>query len=310
MIRRAWLVLLLVLLPSLAWAQASAVNLAKDAKAHYDRGEWAEALELFEQAEAQAHSPVLVLYAARCHRNLGHLVRARALLEKVANEELTPNSPSPFVNARNDARADLSALLPRIPKIAIDRSRVPNTWKIQIDGEPRQSSSVEVDPGAHLVTATADGTERFREEVEVAEGATATVTIVETATTPSPVPSPDPGPTQPPSGGEPGGSSIADYAPGLSLLGVSVVTLAVGVIMRVIAIQNVNDVKERCVEGSCLREDETVIDDAVTFQTISTVLFAVGGAAMATGIVLLIVLPDDDTAVSIGPGGVGLRGVF
>jgi hypothetical protein len=80
----------------------------------------------------------------------------------------------------------------------------------------------------------------------------------------------------------------------------------------VVAFQKVSDVKDRCLDNHCLAEDEAEIDTAKTLETTSTVCFAVGGAAAAVGIVLLIVRPGggSQTALRIGPTSIGIAGSF
>lgn len=307
-LRIVWLVLLAMSISLPAVAAPTAVELAQEAKVHYDRGEWSEALALFQQAETVAHSPVLVLYAARCERNLGKLLAARTLLEKVAAETLPAGAPAPFANAQRDAKVDLEALTARIPKITIDRSQAPADWIVELDGMAVTAASMPVDPGSHVVSAKDTNGERFREDVTIAEATTVTVTVLETAQQPAPSPVPAPAPDAP-STETP--SSAAELAPGLTLIGVGSAALAVGIVLRVLAIGKIDDVKSRCVNGSCQRADEAVVDEAVTFETASTVLFIAGGAVAATGIVLVLVLPgSSSTALELRPTHIGLRGSF
>jgi tetratricopeptide (TPR) repeat protein len=301
------------LCPMMARAQPTAAaqranDLAKEGKAKYDQGDWAGALALFESAEAVAHSPVLLLYAARCQRNLGRLGLALGLLRRVVDEQLPHDAAAPFVNAQRDAIGDLQALEPRIPKIIIDRSRAPASWVVAIDGAPADGDSVSVDPGAHVVTARADGVEQFRREISVAEASSATVEVLSAAAAPAPTAT-----TQPDASAADVDDDTGAYAAGFVVLGVGAAGVGVGVALRVMALQDVAAVKDRCVDNSCLTSDAAVIDEAETLQTVSTILFAVGGAAMATGVLLLVLLPGDDApsvALDVGPAYIGLRGAF
>ena len=150
----ALLLALGLLLPSPVWAQGSAakeaVELARKAKEAFDQSQWRGALELFEQAEAKAHSPVLLLYAARCHRNLGELIAARQLFKRVIDEPLGPDAPEPFKAAQSDAAADLEAVEGRIPVVVLDRSAAPKDWRVTVDGVAVDSDEVPVDPGEHV----------------------------------------------------------------------------------------------------------------------------------------------------------------
>jgi hypothetical protein len=105
------------------------------------------------------------------------------------------------------------------------------------------------------------------------------------------------------------------YAPGIVLLTLGAGGLAAGIATRVIAFQKVIDVKDRCNGNVCRPEDKAEIESAETFQTASTVAFAIGGAVAATGIVLLVVLPmqaggDGNVSLRFGPGNVTLTGTF
>ena len=283
---RLLIVIALCLLSAQVWGQSNAVAIAAEAKGKYDQQQWAEALALFEKAEARAHSPVLVLYAARCHRNLGRLMKARALLATVVEEDLGAAPPPPFVTAQRDARSDLAALDSRIPRLIIDRSRAPRGWRITLDGTEVATETVQVDPGEHVVVALDGGEERFRKVVRADDGGSVTVSVLEQKQGAAPLPRPVAAPaTLTP---DEGGDAI-DLVPGLVVLGLGLAAVGVGVGLRVSALGKVSDVKDRCVDNSCLMSDAAVIEDAETLQNVSTVLFVVGGTAAATGIVLLVV---------------------
>ncbi|MEQ9319906.1 MAG: hypothetical protein RIF41_12155, partial [Polyangiaceae bacterium] len=264
--------------------------------------------ELFEKAEAKAHSPVLLLYAARCHQNLGELIAARQLYKRVVDEPLGPDAPAPFVAAQKDAAADLEAMERRIPLVVIDRGAAPKDWRVTVDGVAVDVGEVPVDPGEHVVRA---GDGAFERRLVIEEGARITVAIEGASKDPvAPAPAPV-GPSAPRSEGGGFGASIG---PGLIVLGVGAAGVGAGVALRVMALGKVSGVKERCDGNQCLAEDAAEIETAETFQTVSTVLFAVGGAAVATGIVLMIVLPEDEGDASLGldlrPGYVGVQGRF
>lgn len=305
-------------LPPPAFAQPTppsaetAVSLAAEAKASYDRGAWAEALELFARAEEKAHSPVIVLYMARCHRNLGRLVEARELYAKVASEALAPGAPEPFVTAKADAAEDLRALEPRIPHVTLSLVGIGGDAVVEIDGraltEEQRAGRLPLNPGAHAIRALRGGSEIARADVQLAEGADEVVEL--RAAAPGPI-----APVVPPpeSSGQADAASSGSLAPGLIVTGIGAVAIGAGIVTRVMAFQKVDDVKSRCVDGSCLAEDESEIDSAVTLQTVSTICLVAGGAAVAAGVVLLVVAPGGDepaVSVRVGPSGVMAEGAF
>jgi hypothetical protein len=294
-----------------------AVTLAREAKEKYDQGKWAEALALFQKAEDSAHSPVLLLYAARCHRNLGQLVRARELYLRVGSETLAANAPEPFRAAQRDAKSDLDVLEPRIPRLVIDRSRAPASWTLELDGAPIASATepVLVDPGSHVLVAKDGTTETFKQNVDAREGERVPVKVEPTPKESTQPETPTPRKTDINPAETPDSSpSAVSYVPGAILLTLGVGGLAAGVATRVMAFDKVEDVKSRCSGNRCLASDREEIESADTLQTVSTIAFAAGGAVAATGIILLIVLPmqDEKPAVSIriDPTGAMLTGSF
>ena len=78
--------------------------------AAYAEGRWRTALHHFEAAESRMHSPVFVLYAARCHHQLGDLEAARRSYERVVTERWPDQAPTAWSEARDSARQELAAL--------------------------------------------------------------------------------------------------------------------------------------------------------------------------------------------------------
>src|ERR1700722_16924400 len=132
-------------LPAVARAQAtSAAPSASDrvtarALAHegYEaetHGQYAEAADRFQRAEALVHAPTLELGLARAEVGLGKLVEAHETYRRIVREELAPGAPAPFAKAVEDARRELTAIEPRLAWVTID-----------VPGPPPASVSVSVD---------------------------------------------------------------------------------------------------------------------------------------------------------------------
>src|SRR6266545_4476278 len=66
-------------------------------------GDYRSALLRFEEAEQLAHSPVFVLYVARCQRGLGRLTNAKATLEQLVSQGTGPKWPAVWRKAVRDA---------------------------------------------------------------------------------------------------------------------------------------------------------------------------------------------------------------
>lgn len=309
--------------PTPAWAQArpgadaqSAISLGRDAKERFDRGELAEALALFEAAERRAHSPVLVLFIARCQLGLGKMLAARESLRKAAAEPVDGKSPEPFRNAVSDSAKELAELERVIPRLSIRQSALPADATILVDGKELDDAArrglVDVDPGAHIVVAMRGAQELARVEVRAEPNQITTVELAPASTKPSDTTTTaqraetGPAPTST--------SSDGSWVPGLVLTAIGTVGIGVGIGTRVVAFGIVDDVRSRCVDDVCLAEDQAEIDRASTFQTVSTVSLIAGGVAAAAGVVLLVVRPGGaegpSVAIDAGPAYLGLRGRF
>src|SRR4051794_5027036 len=66
--------------------QAAARIKAQEGLEFFNAGRFAEAFERFGEADRLYHAPTLTLYLGHCQRELGRLVAARALYEKVVAE--------------------------------------------------------------------------------------------------------------------------------------------------------------------------------------------------------------------------------
>jgi len=85
-------------------------SLGDRALALYEQKSYAEAYERFEMADRLLHAPTLVLFMARCKRELGELDVARELLQRVVDEPLGEDAPPQFFKAQAMARSELEAL--------------------------------------------------------------------------------------------------------------------------------------------------------------------------------------------------------
>lgn len=314
----------LALAPSPAHAQSPsqgevdrAVALGREGRELYESGRFAEALERFRAADRIARSPVLVLYIARCERNLAHLVASREAYRRAAEATLAPDAPPPFVAAQADAKRELADLEARLPRVQIV-TKSGETWRITLDGalvEPSAlAAPIAIDPGDHVLVATGGAPPATLERRFRAVEAGPLVTIDLVAAPPAETAAP-PAPTRPPPDDGPRRGTLV---PGFIGLGFGVAGLGVGVATGLVASSKTSDIESRCDGTSCLASDQPLADEASTFATVSTIGFIVGGVGVATGIVLLVALSGDEEdgaptsasppAMQIGLGPAGIRG--
>ncbi|MCA9619308.1 MAG: hypothetical protein KC731_09800 [Myxococcales bacterium] len=308
---------------------ADAVRIGNEALDHFANQRFAEAYVAFAQAEGLAHSPVFVSYMARCKRELGELLEARRLLQGLVAETLPAGSPEPWVRAQRDARNELTAVEADLPRLAITVERWASGDRLMLDGEAVATSdlgkvTLPVDPGAHRVVVLRAEQEVAGQDVSLEPGAAQAVTLVAPAQAPLIAPPPPPAPTTtaspplpPPSPEETGDAGDGNFLPGALVVGLGASGLLVGAITGGLALAAASKAEEGCTPGSdgvdiCPLENQEHDETASRLATVSTVSFIVGGVAAATGVVLLITLggSEDEVALSVGPGRLGLVGRF
>jgi hypothetical protein len=133
----------------------AAIEKGRQGVALYDQGEHAAALALFEEAERLYHSPVLVVYAARCNRKLDRLLAARALYQSVLDEAIADGAPKPWKQARADAAVEMAELAAEIPLVTVHVFNATAATRVTVDERPiEMDRGVEVDPGERRFAIT------------------------------------------------------------------------------------------------------------------------------------------------------------
>ncbi len=311
--------------------------LLQDGDKAMDAGNAEGALKSYEAAHALLDLPATGMAVVRARVALGQLVQARDAALAVLRIPKPAEAEKPAnVEARREAEKVAADLAARIPstQVAVEPAGVKPT--VEIDGVvlPDAAQAEKVNPGRRKVRVTANGYRDFEEIVEIKER--------ESKQLPVKLEVGSGGPTAPPSGegagggdGPPpvpdaqprdGGDEDAGMSPlvigGIVVGGVGVVGVAVGAAFGVLTMNDLNDAEDDpslCPNKACTPSGRETVDGAKTKGIISTVGFAVGGAALATGVVLVVLgvtsQPDAPTTgvwVAPGPGdaGVGLGVTF
>jgi hypothetical protein len=329
----------LALWPSPALAQPSDVDrataraLTLEGYEALDRKDYATAADRFTRADALYHAPTVMLGLAHAQVGLGKLVEALVTYSRIANEAVPPNAPAAFAKAVDDARRELAALMPRIPNVIVNVKGAQNA-KVTIDGVevPAAALGVKrpVDPGAHVIRATAPNAAPKETTITILEGKLETVTIelqqsaAPPPATPPPVnatpvappPMTAPPPVEPPLPQGTSGLKIGGFVS----LGVGAAGLVLAGVTGGMALSKHSALVEKCPDGRCYSSQQSAlksdVDSYHTLGAVSTAGFVIAGAGVATGVVLLIAAPKSapqkDAAVMplVGPGFVGARGRF
>ena len=283
----------------------------------FDRGRYAEAHDHFAAAEAAAHSPVFLLYMARCKRQLGELGEARQLYDRLVNEKLADDAPAPFRSAQDDAKVEREQLDALVPTLSVTLEGLVSTDRVALDGAsvaiPAGASSTtfrrQVEAGTHVLTVTRDGAVVAERQIELKVGQTVDTSIVLPAPPPavSPAPHTAPAPRATMSTGP-------NLVPAYIVLGVAGAAAVLGAVMGGLALsrdKTAVDELETCDDSASCTEAEQTRDGALTFAHVSTTSFVVASVAAATGVVLLLTASSgDDVVVGVGPGSLQVTGTF
>lgn len=284
---------------------AAAQGLFNDAKNLMADGHWKEACPKLEESQRLDPGIGTLFNLANCHEHIGRTATAWAEFLEVAS-----TAKARAQTAREKAARDrASALEPKLARMTISLKADTAGLSISRDGEVvgrgQWGAAVPVDPGEHMIVATAPGKHRWESSVRIApETKNADVAVPALADEPAATPviaiasppviaSPPIIPVRqeaPPDTG----SGKPQRTTGIVAAGLGVVSLAVGAGFGLTSKAKHDRAKEYC-DGSnhCDATGVSLRDDAIHAGTISTVAFGVGAAALITGTVLLLTVPHD-----------------
>jgi hypothetical protein len=309
---------------------AHAAPTAKDqraAKASWERGKkemarkrWSAAAAAFRDADARDPSAQYKLDLARALLRQGAARQASDVLDQLAK---TSDADGARVQgAADDLREQVER---RLATIVVEVSGPTAEVEVEVDrAMVKVGEVVRVDPGKHLVVARAHGWVPMEQTVVLKERQTEAVTFRLERDPSAPVPTGEPeeevaeeeeGEEAPPADDD-GGTLL----PAAIAWGVGGAGIALGTVFGIFAFDEAEKAKEGCVDNVCPRSNVEAIDASRDNGTASTICFAVGGAGLATGVVLAIVFgggdaPDEGKAAAsvrpvVGPAGGGLVGRF
>jgi hypothetical protein len=271
-------------------------------------GRIAEACREFEESQRLEPALGTLLNLAICHERLGQMGLAlREFREAEASAKAGRHSE---VEALARERAEqIARELPTI-EIRVDRATASTGLSVRLDslvlgaaewGVPRP-----VDPGRHVIEASAPGEPTFRREIELVRGGPPSIVSI-------------PNLRQ----GGAGDAGAASAGPGLGAQrvaaivvgGVGVVGVAVGTIFGLRSMSKGNDADAHC-DGSTCRDSAGVElrDQARSAGNVSTVAFVGGALGLAGGAALWLTARDHESSAGVVPaigfGSIGLNGRF
>jgi len=281
-----------VVFASSAFAQttdpAAAQALFDEGKKLVGEGNYAEACPKF--AASQRLEPAIgtLINLADCYEHAGKTASAWARYLDAATMADRANQPERAEKARGHAK-DLEAKLPRLTirvKVELDG------LEVKRDGLVIESAAfgvaVPVDPGTHVLTASAPGKPTWSKTVNAKEG---TTEIVELTSLDA-------------SSDKTVGSTRSDQRTvGMVLTGIGIVTLGVSAGFGLAARSKWKESRAGCNDGTvCNDEGYGLARDADRLANAATLSLIVSGIAIGTGVVLWIAAPSTKPTTSPAQG--------
>ena len=281
-----------------AGSKVTAEDLYQQGLALASEGKWAEAAAKFEESNRLDRAPGTTINLADCYEHLGKLASAWTLFVEAATIFGQKSTPDPRAQT---ARTRAEALFPKLSRLTIEvpaAVRATPGLVVKRDGQEvgagQMGTAIAVDPGEHVVEATAPGRVRWSAKVNV-EGEAKKVSVA--------VPELSEASGDAGSGGWPWQKKVA-----LGAAGVGAAGMVVGAVFGGMALGNHDELAKRCAPGEprvCDAEGVKIAADQKTVATVSTVGFAAGGALLAAGVVLWLVAPaaEKEGGAKTGRGG-------
>lgn len=272
--------------------RATAEALYQEAYQLAQAGKHAEACKKLEESDRLDPATGTKMELAKCYEKTSRPASAWALYVTAADaDKLAGKNKARETEARDRA----AALFPELPRlVVIVPESIANLPDILVErdgvaiGKTLWSTAQTVDLGTHTIRVTAKGKLPWENKIATNAGATATLHGPDTLEN-------DPAANTEPHSADNkihGGRTLG--TPALVGFGLGAASLVAGGVFGGLAFQQWGAVEDaagtNCVDPVLYKDCSTKLRDmgarASTYATVSTVTFAVGGAAVATGIVL------------------------
>jgi hypothetical protein len=276
---------------------------------------YGEACPKFAESQRLDPGTGTLLNLGVCHEREGKLASAWAEFSEV------------LTFAQRDGRQDrvqyakerIAAVEPRLSRLKIELAPGADAPGLEISldgkvvGRATLGVAIPVDPGPHEIAALAPGKRPFKSTAVAPEGPGKVAVLIpalEDAPAEAAAPAAPVAVGASPTADRPASDGKTQRTVAYVLGGAGIVGIGLGAVFGLNAISKNDESNENgCVGNDCTPDAAELRKDAQSAGTISTVAFALGGAALAGGVVLLLTAPHGKSEsaptarVSIGPGG-------
>ena len=302
---------LAISLSSSAWADGSeqarrqAGELANQGFALFTDGDYAEAIILFQQAEALIHSPVILSYVAQSYEALGRLVEAQQTYARIVNEPMGDADPDDFRKAQALARRQAPLLQRRVPRLLLQVSGMSlDDVEVRLDGtlldRAKLDKALPVNPGERTLVLKPKGHAPLERRFSASERQ---ISQVEVVFADSPV-------------GQAGGDWVA---PAIAF-GVGFAGLTLGAVSTALYFGGKGSLDDGCSGSGCPPGQSVESDTVDALGIVALVGWGTALAGIGVGTTLVIVGGDDESdagdgaqaalRATFGPGSLWLLGSF
>ncbi len=284
--------------------KAAAEALFREGRRLFDAGSYPAACAKLAESERLDPAPGTLLNLAGCYEKNGQTASAWATFKQA----VSASHQKGRADWEELARARAAALEPSLSRLTISLVASTDGLEVRRDGalvgQAELGTAIPVDPGPHVIDATAPKHTAFHQSIDVAGGgANQAVSIPELAV--------DAGAAST-GGGEPGSSSpgSTQRLVGLVVTGAGVVGIGIGAVFGVIAMSKENTAlgSDCTADKYCNQQGVQLGQDAHGAATASTIAFGVGAAAVAGGLALYFLAPKNPSAPTVGLRASGLPG--
>jgi hypothetical protein len=252
-------------------------------------GDWAGALQSFEEVAKVKMTPQVRFHIARCKEKLGRWNEALGGYRLAEYEAEGSAEISPEIEK---ARTELEA---KIPKLVIERGRGADAIKVELDGvalgDTQIGAEIAVDPGKHLVVGIVGSGRKFRRQVSVEAGKTERLVLdvpdelSEEPTTHGPGTDPKVEPTDS-VGGEK--KVASDSAAPFILGGIGIASLIGAGVFYKMRNDAEQELESGCIGKTCPDSLEDTQSRGQTYAALSGVMLGIGIVGIGAGTLLLV----------------------
>jgi hypothetical protein len=258
---------------------ALAEALFRDGKALFAAGQYAQACPKFAESERIDPQVGTLMNLALCHEKQGRTASAWAEYSRAATLSLRGGQ-----TAREQvARASAAALEPKLSHVVLVADSTAPT-KVTLDGETIGSAvfgtAIPIDPGTHLVVASADGRVPFQQSFDIVDGGASQTIHIPELTEIAKVAAP------PPPAAEATSASLPRTV-GWTLVGSGAAAVVVGSVFGVVAFKEKSAAEGQCGAAACTASGLSDVSTMKTSEVVSTMAIGAGIVAAAAGVFLV-----------------------